>query len=67
MDTKDIVAALAEYYWGRPAVEAELTAMAGEVARDSIAIAPSALGKSGALFNIEPAHFDALLLAEAKR
>lgn len=67
MDTKDIVAAIAENYWGRPAVEAELVAMAGEIARDSAAIAPSPLGQSGALFNIEPAHFDILLLAEAKR
>ncbi len=67
MDIKDLVEVLAENYWGRPAVDAELLAMAGEIARDSAAIAPSPLGQSGALFNIEPAHFDALLLAEAKR
>ncbi|XUY28884.1 hypothetical protein RMR21_017500 [Agrobacterium sp. rho-8.1] len=67
MDNKDIVAALAQAYWARPAVEAELVAMAGEMARDSAAIAPSPLGKGGALFNIEPAHFDAFLLSEAKR
>ncbi|MET0171070.1 hypothetical protein [Agrobacterium sp. lyk4-40-TYG-31] len=67
MEDREIMAALAERYWGRPVVEAELTAMAGEVARDSIAIAPSPLGQAGAMFNIEPAHFDALLLAEANR
>ncbi|NTF09014.1 hypothetical protein G6L37_23080 [Agrobacterium rubi] len=67
MDNKDIVAALAQAYWARPAVEAELVAMAGEVARDSAAIAPSALGKGGALFNTEPTHFEALMLAEAER
>ncbi|NTF34523.1 hypothetical protein [Rhizobium skierniewicense] len=67
MDNRDMVAALAQGYWARPAVEAELVAMAGEMARDSAAIAPSPLGKGGALFNVEPAHFDALLLSEAKR
>ena len=67
MDTKEIMAAMAQTYWQRPAVEAELLAMAGEVARDSAAIAPSPFGKSGALFNTEPSHFDAVMLAETKR
>jgi uncharacterized protein (DUF2132 family) len=67
MDIKDIADALAQTYWARPSVEAELVAMAGEMVRDSAAIAPSPLGKGGALFTIEPAHFDALMLGEAKR
>lgn len=67
MDNKDTVAALAHAYLGRPAIEAEVVAMAGEIARDSLAIAPSAFGKDGGLFSTEPALFDALMLTEAKR
>lgn len=67
MDVKDIMAALAEAYWQRPAIEAELVAMTGELARDSETIAPSPFGTGGALFNTEPAQFDALMLAEAAR
>lgn len=67
MDLKNIMAALAETYWDRPANEAELVAMTAEAMRDKARIAPPFGGKSGSLFDIEPAHFDALLLAEAKR
>jgi hypothetical protein len=60
-----MMAKLVDTYWGRPAVEAELIAMAGEVKRDAAAIAPSPLGNNGGLFNTEPAHYDALMLKEA--
>ena len=67
MDMKNIMAALAETYWDRPVNEAELVAMIGEAMRDKARIAPPFGGKSGFLFDTEPAHFEALLLAEAKR
>ncbi|KAA3511626.1 MULTISPECIES: hypothetical protein [Agrobacterium] len=67
MDEKQIMAALAQAYWGRPAVEPELVAMTGELARDSATIAPPRHGQDATLFDVEPAHYDALMLTEAKR
>ncbi|WP_137131118.1 hypothetical protein [Rhizobium sp. FY34] len=67
MEIEKVMAALAESYWGRHASEPELLAMTGELRRDSASIAPSALGRGGALFTVEPAHYDALMQAEAKR
>ncbi|MBZ5761259.1 hypothetical protein LAV84_17675 [Rhizobium sp. VS19-DR104.2] len=67
MDLMKIMAALAETYWDRPADEAELVAMAGEAMRDKTSIAKPLTGKAGALFNTEPAHFEAVLRVEAGR
>lgn len=67
MDIENAVKTLAQAFWGRPPVSAELVAMVGEVERDSFAIAAAAEGQNGGLFNIEPAHFDHLLQKEAER
>lgn len=65
MEMKNIMGSLAETYWGRPADEAELVAMAGEAMRDQAKIAPPFGGQAGLLFDTEPAHFNALLIAES--
>jgi hypothetical protein len=67
MEIEDVMKALAQAYWGRPAIDAELVAMVGEWRRDSSAIAASPEGRSGALFTIEPAAFDRILKTEADR
>lgn len=67
MDVEDIMNALAQSCWGRPAIDVELVAMVGEFKRDVMAIATWPEGRNGALFNIEPATFDGILAAEAKR
>jgi hypothetical protein len=67
MEIEDVMKALAQAYWGRPAIDAELVAMVGEWRRDSAAIAASLEGRSGALFTIEPAAFDRILKTEADR
>lgn len=67
MDVEDIMKTLAQSCWGRPAIDAELVAMVAEFKRDVMAIATSPEGRNGALFNIEPATFDGILAAEAKR
>ncbi|MBX9469880.1 MAG: hypothetical protein KL839_19405 [Rhizobium sp.] len=67
MDIEDVMKALAQAYWGRPAVDPELVAMVGELRRDSAAIAAAPEGRNGALFNIEPAAFDRILQMEADR
>lgn len=67
MDIEDVMKALAQAYWGRPASDAELVAMVGEMRRDSAAIAASPEGQGGALFTVEPAAFDRILQTEADR
>jgi hypothetical protein len=67
MDIEDVMKALSQAYWGRPAIDPELVAMVGEMRRDSAAIAASPEGQQGALFNLEPAAFDRILQTEADR
>jgi hypothetical protein len=67
MDLEDVMKALAQAYWGRPASDAELVAMVGEWHRDSSSIAASPQGQQGALFTVEPAAFDRILQTEADR
>lgn len=64
-ELKDIADTLARMYWGRPANEAEMVAMAGEMQRDSAAIAPPREGKGNVFFSIEPATYYALMAKEA--
>jgi hypothetical protein len=66
MDIEDVTKTLAQSCWGRPAIDAELIAMVGELQRDVVAIATMAEGKGGRLFSVEPATFDRLLTAEGK-
>jgi hypothetical protein len=67
MDVEDVMKTLAQSCWDRPAIDAELVAMVGELERDVMAIAAWPDGRHGALFNIEPATFDGIMVAEAKR
>ncbi|TPP05930.1 hypothetical protein [Rhizobium glycinendophyticum] len=67
MDTRQIMEALAEAYWKRPAVEAELVAMIGELTRDAEKIAGRVPAGRSDLFGIEPSSFDAVLLSEVTR
>ncbi|MFN4205228.1 MAG: hypothetical protein ACK4HG_02460 [Agrobacterium albertimagni] len=66
MDIEDVMKTLAQSCWGRPAIDAELVAMVGELKRDVTAVATLSDGKDGSLFNVEPAAFDRILRAEAK-
>lgn len=67
METQNLMTMLAESYWGRPAIDAERVAMAGEAARDAARIAPLPAGGADALFTVEPAHFEAILRAQVRR
>lgn len=67
MDIEDVMKALAQSCWGRPAIDAEVIAMVGELERDVKAIATMPEGFQGALFNIEPATFEQILQKEASR
>lgn len=67
MDFQDVMKTLAQSCWGRPAIDAELIAMVGELTRDVIAIASLTEAENGAFFTIEPAAFDRIQLDEAKR
>lgn len=67
MDLEDVMKTLAQTYWGRPAIDAELLAMVGEMRRDSTAIAAIAEAQDGALFSVEPAAFDRILRQEVGR
>ncbi|WP_334174489.1 hypothetical protein [Pseudoxanthobacter sp.] len=63
---EDTLAARLSALWlGRPATEAEARAMAAQADR----AAPLAMARApaGALFAVEPAHFDRLLQEQAKR
>jgi hypothetical protein len=64
---KDVAAMLAETYWQRPANEAELIAMAGEILRDSAWVSAQASSTDNVYFSIEPAHYDGLMRKEAER
>jgi hypothetical protein len=65
MDIEDVAKTLAQTYWGRPAIDPEIVAMAGEMRRDSAAIATIAEARDGALFCVEPAAFDRIMRQEA--
>ena len=65
-ELKDIADTLARIYWARPANEAEMVAMAGEMQRDSAAIAPSRKGEGNVFFSLEPSTYYALMAKEAK-
>lgn len=67
METHQIMEALVEAYWKRPAIEAELVAMSGELARDAEKIAGRTPGGRSDLFGIEPSSFDAVMLSEVGR
>jgi hypothetical protein len=67
METRQIMEALVEAYWKRPAIEAELVAMSGELIRDAEKIAGRAHGERSDLFGIEPSSFDAVMLSEGVR
>lgn len=67
MDIEHVMKTIAQSCWGRPAIDAELVAMVGELERDVMAIVAWPDGRNGAMFNIEPATFDGILAAEAKR
>lgn len=64
-ELKDIADTLARLYWARPANEAEMVAMAGEMQRDSSAIAPPRVGEGNVFFSLEPSTFYALMATEA--
>jgi hypothetical protein len=63
-DLKETADVLVRLYWDRPAVEAELVAMAGEMDRDSRAIAPPRGSGENVFFALEPSSFDALMASE---
>ncbi|HWU64425.1 MAG TPA: hypothetical protein VN112_20600 [Ensifer sp.] len=65
-ELKEIADTLARLYWARPANEAEMVAMAGEMERDSTAIAPPREGEGNVFFALEPSTFFALLSKEAE-
>lgn len=65
-ELKDIANTLARMYWARPANEAETVAMAGEMQRDSAAIAPPREGEGNVFFSIEPSTYYALMAKEAE-
>ncbi|MET3615022.1 hypothetical protein ABID16_003365 [Rhizobium aquaticum] len=65
VELKEIADTLALLYWARPANEAEMVAMAGEMQRDSAAIAPPRAGEGNVFFSIEPATYYALMSKEA--
>ena len=67
MEMRQIMEALVEAYWARPAIEAELVAMTGELTRDAEKIAGRAAGDRSDLFGIEPSSFDAVMLSEVGR
>jgi hypothetical protein len=67
METRQIMEALVEAYWKRPAIEAELVAMCGELARDAEKIAGRVPSNRSDLFGIEPSSFDAVMLSEVPR
>lgn len=67
MDIEDVMKALAQSCWGRPAIDSEVIAMVGELERDVKAIATMPEGRQGGLFNIEPAAFEHILQKEASR
>jgi hypothetical protein len=67
METRQIMEALVVAYWKRPAIEAELVAMSGELTRDAEKIAGRTLGGRSDLFGIEPSSFDAVMLSEVGR
>lgn len=60
-DLRLIATGLAETYWKRPPVEAEIVAMTGEMERDSLKIAVQQPDGDNPFFSIEPAHYYALL------
>jgi hypothetical protein len=64
-NSRDVAAFLAEAYWSRPAVEPELVAMSGEIARDSAWVAAISMADETDIFSLEPAHYAALMLKEA--
>jgi hypothetical protein len=63
-ELKEMADALIRLYWARPAVEAELVAMAGEMERDSRAVAPPRGSGENVFFALEPSTFDALMASE---
>lgn len=63
---KEIADTLARLYWARPANEAEMVAMAGEMQRDSAAIAPPREGEGNVFFSIEPSTYYALMAREVE-
>jgi hypothetical protein len=65
-DLQQLADALARLYWSRPAIEPEMIAMAGEMERDSAAIAPPRAGEGNFFFSIEPAAYYAALATEAQ-
>ncbi|MCD2175754.1 hypothetical protein [Rhizobium sp. C4] len=65
-ELKEIADTLARLYWSRPANEAETVAMAGEMERDSAAIAPPREGQGNVFFAIEPSTYYALMAKEAE-
>ena len=67
METRQIMEALVEAYWKRPAIEAELVAMTGELTRDAEKIAGRAPCGRSDLFGTEPSSFDAVMLPEVGR
>ncbi|MDH4439297.1 MAG: hypothetical protein QE284_02830 [Rhizobium sp.] len=67
METRQIMQALVEAYWKRPAIEAELVAMSGELTRDAEKIAARTPGGRCDFFGIEPSSFDAVMLSEVTR
>jgi hypothetical protein len=67
MEMRQIMQTLVEAYWKRPAIEAELIAMTGELTRDAEKIAGPAPGDRPDLFGIEPSSFDAVMLSEVGR
>lgn len=67
METREIMQALVEAYWQRPAIEPELVAMTGELMRDAEKIAGRMHGGRSDLFGIEPSSFDAVMLSEVPR
>lgn len=56
-----VFAALARQFLDRDANEAELTAMTGQAERGAAHVAAHPAGHGGALFAVEPAHFERTL------
>ncbi len=51
--------ALVQCWLGRPAIDAEIVAMEGQMERTREHVAENPLGRGGAVFSVEPASYDA--------
>lgn len=65
-ELKDIAAEITLTYWNRKASESELTAMTGEMKRDSTLMKAGQNRQDDTFFAIEPLHYSALLLKDVK-